>query len=89
MPALDNFLSYGADVFKTRQDYKNMVLDVYTKCLNSSQLGESDFINGCKLADSIMLNLRGHVDDVCLLTFSSMYTLMLYSSSCNPSSTPH
>lgn len=64
MPALDNFLSYGSDVFKTRQDYKNMVLDVYTKCLNSSQLGESDFINGCKLADSILLNLRGCVDDV-------------------------
>jgi len=31
--------------------------------LNNSQLGESDFINGCKLADSILLNLRGCVDD--------------------------
>ena len=64
IPTLDNFLSYGSDVFKSRADYKNMIVDIYTSVLNSDSLGENDFINGSKLADSILLNLRGHVDDV-------------------------
>ena len=41
-----------------------MIVDIYTTVLNSDSLGENDFINGSKLADSILLNLRGHVDDV-------------------------
>jgi hypothetical protein len=64
IPTLDNFLSYGSDVFKSRADYRNMIVDIYTTVLNSDSLGENDFINGSKLADSILLNLRGHVDDV-------------------------
>ena len=64
IPTLDNFLSYGSDVFKSRADYRNMIIDIYTTVLNSDSLGENDFINGSKLADSILLNLRGHVDDV-------------------------
>ena len=64
IPTLDNFLSYGSDVFKSRGDYRNMIVDIYTTVLNSDSLGENDFINGSKLADSILLNLRGHVDDV-------------------------
>lgn len=64
IPTLDNFLSYGSDVFKSRADYKNMIVDIYTTVLTSDSLGENDFINGSKLADSILLNLRGHVDDV-------------------------
>ena len=65
IPTLDNFLSYGSDVFKSRADYRNMIVDIYTTVLNSDNLGEHDFINGSKLADSILLNLRGgHVDDV-------------------------
>jgi hypothetical protein len=31
--------------------------------MTSDQLGENDRINGCKLAESILLNLRGHADD--------------------------
>lgn len=64
IPTLDNFLSYGSDVFKSRADYRNMIVDIYTTVLTSDNLGENDFINGSKLADSILLNLRGHVDDV-------------------------
>ena len=64
IPTLDNFLSYGSDVFKSRADYRNMIVDIYTTVLTSDSLGENDFINGSKLADSILLNLRGHVDDV-------------------------
>ena len=64
LPSLDNFVSFGTDAFKSRADYRQMVLDIYTTCMSSDQLGENDRVNGCKLAESILLNLRGHVDDV-------------------------
>lgn len=64
LPSLDNFVSYGTDVFKSRPDYRQKVLDIYLTCMSAEQLGENDRVNGCKLAESILLNLRGHVDDV-------------------------
>lgn len=64
LPSLDNFVSYGTDVFKSRPDYRQKVLDIYLTCMSSEQLGENDRVNGCKLAESILLNMRGHVDDV-------------------------
>jgi hypothetical protein len=64
LPSLDNFVSYGTDVFRTRKDYRDMAIDIYTSSMSNSHLGENDRVNGCKLAESILLNLRGHVDDV-------------------------
>ncbi|KAJ8518430.1 hypothetical protein ONZ45_g4489 [Pleurotus djamor] len=63
LPSLDNFVSFGTDVFKARQDYRHMVLDIYTTAMSAPQLGENDRVNGSKLAESILLNLRGVVDD--------------------------
>ncbi|KIJ64587.1 hypothetical protein HYDPIDRAFT_154272 [Hydnomerulius pinastri MD-312] len=63
LPSLDNFVSYGSEVFKARPDYRQKVLDIYQTSLTSPQLGDSDKINGCKLAESLLLNLAGHVDD--------------------------
>ena len=87
IPTLDNFLSYGPDVFKSRADYKNMIVDIYTTVLNSDSLGENDFINGSKLADSILLNLRGHVDDVSGLIRSLATGAHSICSTCKSSST--
>ena len=64
LPSLDNILSYGADVFKARPDYRQKMLDIYETSMTSSHLGDNDRINGCKLAESVLLNLAGHVDDV-------------------------
>lgn len=64
LPSLDNFLSYGADVIKTHQEYKQMLVDVYITSISNEQLGENDRVNGSKLAESILLNLRGSIDDV-------------------------
>lgn len=64
LPSLDNFVSYGTDVFKANADYRHMLVDIYTTSINSDHLGENDAVNGCKLAEAMMLNLRGHVDDV-------------------------
>ncbi|KAK7462279.1 Nonsense-mediated mRNA decay protein 5 [Stygiomarasmius scandens] len=63
LPSLDNFISYGTDVFRARSDYRQMVVDIYTTSINNNQLGENDRINGCKLVESALLNLRGSVDD--------------------------
>ncbi|OSX56395.1 hypothetical protein POSPLADRAFT_1068094 [Postia placenta MAD-698-R-SB12] len=63
LPSLDNFLSYGPDVFKARPDYRQMILEIYTTSINSEHLGENDAVNGCKLAEAMLLNLRGHIDD--------------------------
>lgn len=64
LPSLDNFVSYGTDVFKARPDYRHMVLDIYTTSITNDQLGENDRVNGCKLAESILLNLRGQANEV-------------------------
>ncbi|TBU59052.1 ARM repeat-containing protein [Dichomitus squalens] len=63
LPSLDNFVSFGGDVFKTRPDYCQMVLDIYQTSISSEHLGENDAVNGCKLAESMLLNLRGTIDD--------------------------
>jgi importin-7 len=63
LPSLDNFVSFGSDVFKARPDYRQMALDIYTTSVNSEHLGENDAVNGCKLAESLLLNLRGHFDE--------------------------
>jgi len=64
LPSLDNFVSFGSDVIKTRPDYKQMLVDIYTTSITNDQLGEHDHVNGSKLAESVLLNLRGSVDDV-------------------------
>lgn len=74
LPSLDNFLSYGADVFRARPDYRAKAFDIYQTAMTSRQLGDNDKINACKLAESILLNLQGHVDDVSLLG-CSLYTM--------------
>ncbi|KAK2463383.1 hypothetical protein APHAL10511_004609 [Amanita phalloides] len=63
LPSLDNFVSYGSDVINNRPAYKQMLVDIYTTAMTSEQLGENDRVNGCKLAESLLLNLRGSLDD--------------------------
>ncbi|KAI0040287.1 ARM repeat-containing protein [Auriscalpium vulgare] len=64
LPALDNFVSYGTEMFKTRADYRQMIADIYTTSMTSDHLGEADRVHGSSLAESLLLNLRGHIDDL-------------------------
>ena len=64
LPALDNFVSFGQDIFRSRADYRLMILDIYNIAMTGDHLGEQDKVNGSKLAESLLLNLRGHADDV-------------------------
>ena len=71
LPSLDNFVSFGSEVIKARPDYKQMLVDIYTTSVNAEQLGENDRVNGSQLAESILLNLRGSIDDVSFHLLSS------------------
>ncbi|KAL6303891.1 ARM repeat-containing protein [Sparassis latifolia] len=75
LPSLDNFVSFGIDVFKARPDYRQMVLDVYTTSITSDHLGENDAVNGCKLIESMMLNLRGSIDDALQTIIATSFSI--------------
>ena len=62
LPSLDNFMSYGKEVFYARADYCEIILDIYESTMANTQGGENDCVTACKLIESLLLNLRGHVD---------------------------
>ncbi|GJJ15816.1 hypothetical protein Clacol_010094 [Clathrus columnatus] len=70
LPSIDNFISFGKDVFIQRADYRAMAVDIYRISMTSEHLGEADRVNGSKVAESLLLNLRGYLDDA-LPTFIS------------------
>lgn len=88
LPSLDNFVSYGTDVFRSRADYREKALEIYTTALSSDHLGENDRVNGCKLAESLLLNLRGHIDDVSVLSSLIYHFLTLARRNLRSSSRP-
>jgi hypothetical protein len=77
LPSLDNFVSYGTDVFRARPAYRQKALDIYITALSSDHLGENDRVNGCKLAESLLLNLRGHIDDVSPVVYTHLLFLLM------------
>lgn len=64
LPSLDNFVSFGSDVIKSRPDYTSMLVDIYIESITNEQLGQNDRVNGSKLAECLLLHLRGAIDDV-------------------------
>ena len=64
LPSLDNFVSFGGDVIKSRPDYITMLVDIYTESISNDQLGQNDRVNGSKLAECLLLHLRGGIDHV-------------------------
>lgn len=62
LPALDNFVSYGAEVMIQNPPYVQLLIGMVSHIFSDDKIGGMDRICGCKLAESVMLNLRGHVD---------------------------
>ena len=62
LPALDNFVSYGSEVMIQTPAYIEALSSMVTDIFRDEKVGGMDRICGCKLAEAIMLNLRGHVD---------------------------
>lgn len=62
LPALGNFVSYGAQTMIQTPAYIEAVASMVRDIFRDEKVGGMDRIYGCKLAEAIMLNLRGHVD---------------------------
>lgn len=62
LPALDNFVSYGAETMIQTPAYTQALVGMVSDIFRDEKVGGMDRICGCKLAESIMLNLRGHVN---------------------------
>jgi len=62
LPALDNFVSYGAETMVQNPTYIEALVGMVSDIFHDVKVGGMDRICGCKLAEAIMLNLRGHVD---------------------------
>ncbi|KAG0229469.1 hypothetical protein BGW42_001559 [Actinomortierella wolfii] len=62
LPSLDNFVSYGKEVVSTNANLQHMIYDIIETVMKSDRLGENDRVSACKLAESFLLNCRGHVD---------------------------
>ena len=62
LPALDNFVSYGVETLISTPTYIEALVGMVSDIFHDEKVGGMDRICGCKLAEAIMLNLRGHVD---------------------------
>ena len=63
LSTIDNCVSYGTDVVMQSAEYKHMLVDMFTTAMTSDQLGVMDQVAACKLADVILLLLKGGIDE--------------------------
>lgn len=62
LPALDNFVSYGTETLIQTPAYIEALATMVSDIFHDKKVGGMDRICGCKLAEALMLNLRGHID---------------------------
>ncbi|QIW95135.1 hypothetical protein AMS68_000653 [Peltaster fructicola] len=63
LPALENFVTFGWKTLLENRQYLDAVVDVIRTIFKNDKVGGVDRICGCKLAESLMLNLRGGIDN--------------------------
>ena len=62
LPALDNFVTFGTQTLVENPSYTDALVIMVDDIFTDEKVGGMDRICGCKLAESMMLNLRGHID---------------------------
>ena len=62
LPALENFISFGAPTMVQNPGYIEAVVGMVRDIFEDAKVGGMDRICGCKLAECVLLNLRGSVD---------------------------
>lgn len=62
LPPLDNYVSYGHEMLRQKPEYLDAVFDIIQTIFTNDRLGAMDRICGCKLAESVLLHLRGGAD---------------------------
>ncbi|ORX83104.1 ARM repeat-containing protein [Anaeromyces robustus] len=62
-PCLDNYVSFGSDVFKANKDYQNKMFEIIKTVMESDALDTTERIYGCQLMETMMLNCKGVIDE--------------------------
>lgn len=62
LPALDNYVQYGTEMLIQNPSYLRAIVGMVEDIFQDEKVGGVDRICGCKLAETLMLNLRGHID---------------------------
>ncbi|KAL4998068.1 armadillo-type protein [Aspergillus recurvatus] len=62
LPALDNYVAYGSQTLVQNPAYLAAIVGMVEDIFRDEKVGGVDRICGCKLAETVMLNLRGYVD---------------------------
>ncbi|KAL2269400.1 hypothetical protein VTJ83DRAFT_1584 [Remersonia thermophila] len=71
LPALDNYVQYGAAQLIEKPDYVQALYSMVSDMFTDGKVGGVDRICACKLAEAMMLSLRGHID-TCVHGFINM-----------------
>jgi hypothetical protein len=61
LSTFDNVITYGSSVFESSAELRHIILDIFNTAMTSDQLGVSDQIAACKLADVFLLVLKGSI----------------------------
>jgi hypothetical protein len=61
LSTFDNIITYGSAAFESNAELRHMVLDIFNTAMTSDQLGVSDQIAACKLADVFLLVLKSSI----------------------------
>ncbi|KAL2121886.1 hypothetical protein VTJ04DRAFT_2341 [Mycothermus thermophilus] len=71
LPALDNYVQYGAAQLVEKPEYVQALYSMVSDMFTDGKVGGVDRICACKLAEAMMLSLRGHID-TCVHGFINM-----------------
>lgn len=63
LPALENFVNYGWPKLLETRSYLEAMVDMVKCIFKDDKVGSVDRICGCKLAEILMLNMKGGIDD--------------------------
>lgn len=63
LPALENFIQFGPQHMVQHPEYIDSVVEMIRDIFEDKKVGGVDRICGCKLAEALMLSLRGHIDE--------------------------
>ncbi|RYP17478.1 hypothetical protein DL767_010017 [Monosporascus sp. MG133] len=76
LPALDNFVQFGAGHLVQKPEYVQALYGMVHDMFQDPKVGGVDRICACKLAEAMMLSLRGHIDQ-CVTGFVTMAMVVL------------
>jgi importin-7 len=62
LPAIENFINYGVQSLVSQNEHLDALIDMVRTVFKEEKMGGVERICGCKIAECIMIALRGHVD---------------------------